>query len=127
MYLALTGTRTRGADGLHLGFVTHFTDRITELREGILACGSEGELVECLDSFQPDDIPDLTFQSNLLEISKCFSAPSVLEIRSRLQASDTEFSTTTDKTLSTMSPIALCIAHRTQHLSRSLDFTGCLR
>ena len=128
MYLALTGNRTRGADALHLGFVTHFTDRIPELREGILACGSEGELVECLESFQPaDDIPELTFQSNLLEISKCFSAPSVLEIRSRLQASGTEFAAATDKTLSTMSPIALCIAHRTQHLSRSLDFTECLR
>eukprot|EP00116_Pleurobrachia_bachei_P003454 sb/3463716/ len=87
----------------------------------------EGELVECLDAFQPDDIPELTFQSNLLEISKCFSAPSVLEIRSRLQASSTEFAAATDKTLSAMSPIALCIGHRTQLLSRSLDFTECLR
>jgi enoyl-CoA hydratase/carnithine racemase len=128
MYLALTGHRIKGFDGKHLDFVTHYVEsrKLTDLREDLLICSSEDDLVNCLD-FHEKDFHELSFKDNLLEISKCFSASSVLEIIERLQDSGSDFAAETLKTLSVMSPIALCISHRTQLLSRNLDFTECLR
>ena len=130
MYLALTGHRIRGYDARHLDFVTHFVEsgKLALLKDEVLSCSSEDDLVHCLKSHQdPRDLIEFSLKDNLLEISKCFSAASVLEIIDRLQESGSDFAQKTLKTLSIMSPIALCISHRTQILSRNLDFTECLR
>ena len=106
---------------------TTFLQRILDSHPDI-GCSSEDDLVHCLKSHQdPRDLIEFSLKDNLLEISKCFSAASVLEIVDRLQESGSDFAQKTLKTLSIMSPIALCISHRTQILSRNLDFTECLR
>ena len=85
--------------------------------------------MHCLSRYEDPEgeIQEFSLKDNLLDISKCFSASSVLEIVERLQENGSDFAQETLKTLSIMSPIALCISHRTQILSRSLDFTECLR
>lgn len=130
MYLALTGHRIRGFDSKHLDFVTHFvhSSDLGELRDDLLGCCSEEDLLYCLKKHEHlDNAQEFSLKNNLLEISKCFSAASVLEIVERLENSGSDFAQETLKTLSVMSPIALCISHRTQILSRSKDFTECLR
>ena len=130
MYLALTGQRIRGFDSKHLDFVTHFvhSSDLEQLRGDVLGCCSEDDLMHCLKSHERlDNVKEFSLKDNLLEISMCFSAASVLEIVQRLQNCESDFAEKTLETLSVMSPIALCISHRTQILSRSMDFTECLR
>ena len=130
MYLALTGHRIRGYDAMHTDFVTHFVEsnNLLQLKSDILSCKSEDDLKTCLSNYESaKNYHQFSLTENLLDISKCFSGTTMLEIQERLKNNNSEFSNKTLATLALMSPMALCITHRTQLSSRYLNFTDCLR
>lgn len=130
MYLALTGHRIQGFDAVYTDFVTHYvnSENLSLLKIDILGCSSEDDLMGCLLKYEnPNNYEEFSLTKNLLDISKCFSGSSMLEIKDRLVETNNEFSKSTLATLALMSPLALCITHKTQLLSRSLSFTECLR
>ncbi len=104
LYLGLTGQRMTGADAVHAGLATHFVPRakLPALRAAMIADGAAAvaPLAETL--------PPFSLAPHRAAIDRCFSAASVPEIVSRLEAEDSAWARETLATLGTMSPSALC-------------------
>ena len=102
MFLGLTGTRITGADGVHAGLATHFVPRaqLGALREalardGVAALGAHAAA-----------LPVFSLAGQMAAIGRCFSAPSLSEVLSRLRA-EGAWGDTVLAVLRTMSPSAL--------------------
>jgi len=104
-YLAMTGTNLAAWDCLRAGVGTHFvpSSRIPELRKALLSrfkeklVGPEAmklceeTINEIAAGGQPSSADCVFADDNVEVIDRCFSAPSVEEIISRLQADKSDF------------------------------------
>lgn len=108
MFLGLTGTRVLGADAVHAGLATHYVPR-ARIHELSAALAAEG--VAALAEFAAPP-PPVSLGEHRAAIDHCFSAPDVPGIFAALEADDTDWSRTTLKTLSAMSPSSLVWSHR---------------
>jgi enoyl-CoA hydratase len=103
-YLGLTGARSQGADAVHAGLATHFTQRadVPALSRAL----SEDGPAALATHAAPLQAFSLAAQRTLID--RCFSADSMIEIVHRLEATGGEWATQTLATLRSVSPSALC-------------------
>jgi len=121
-YLGLTGLRVNGADAVHAGLATHFTPR-ARLPELSAALARDG--IAALASYQ-EPLPAYSLAGQRAAIDHCFSAGSVSEIVSRLQATDAEWAEAALKALRQVSPSALHWTLRALRRGRDLTLQQAL-
>jgi enoyl-CoA hydratase len=116
-YLGLTGLRTTGADAVHAGFATHFTQRanLPALSSALAEIG-----VAALARFA-EPLPPFALAPHLAAIDRCFSADTVGEIAARLAAEPGDWAAPALKALHTVSPVAL--AFTLEAFRRGADMT----
>jgi enoyl-CoA hydratase len=103
-WLGLTGARVRGADAVHAGFATQFTER-TEL--AALCAALAGEGAAALAQFVVP-LPAFSLAAERAAIDHCFAAPTVPEIVQRLASDGGEWAHQALDMLRGVSPSALC-------------------
>jgi enoyl-CoA hydratase/carnithine racemase len=121
-YLGLTGLRVNGADAVHAGFATHFTPR-ARLSDLSAALARDG--IAALATYQ-EKLPGFSFAAHRAAIDQCFSAGSVSEIVSRLQAAQAEWAEAALKALGQVSPSALHWTLRALRRGRDLTLQQAL-
>jgi enoyl-CoA hydratase len=122
VYLGLTGSRVTGADAVHAGFATHFTPR-ARLPDLSAALARDG--TAALATFN-EALPAFSLAANRSAIDHCFSAGSVAEMLSRLQATDADWATLALKALRQVSPSALHWTLRALRRGRDLTLRQAL-
>ena len=103
VFLALTGTRMRGADAVHAGFATHFVPRagLASL-SAALARDGVGVVAE-----HTETLPPFSLAPHREAIDRCFGVASVPEIFARLAAEGTDWAREVAATLRSMSPASV--------------------
>jgi enoyl-CoA hydratase len=103
VYLGLTGLRTTGADAVHAGFATHFTQRanLPALSAALAEIGAAAL------AHYAEPLPPCTIAPHLAAIDRCFAAETVNEIAARLTAEPGDWAAAALKALRTVSPAAL--------------------
>ncbi|KAI9561441.1 hypothetical protein GHT06_012398 [Daphnia sinensis] len=119
MFLALTGYRLKGADVYHAGISTHAVNN----KENIEIEGCLAKFTKSASFLQQP----FTLEPHMPLINDCFSAPSVEEIISRLQASNDPFAKDTLATIRKMSPFALKITKRALDEGSEQTLAECLQ
>ncbi|MGD9830880.1 MAG: enoyl-CoA hydratase/isomerase family protein, partial [Hyphomicrobiaceae bacterium] len=127
MYLALTGEGVGPADAFHLGLVTHVLPeaRVAE----VVAHVADADPVDpILDAWHADPGEGPLLGAAPV-IARCFSAPTVGEIRQRLASVSGAGQEVASRALARMgqaSPLALEITHRAVTLAQGLDLRQTL-
>jgi enoyl-CoA hydratase/carnithine racemase len=103
VYLGLTGLRVTGADAVQAGFGTHFVSR-AHLPALSAALAEIGPAAMARFAEPP---PAFSLADHAAAIDACFSAPTVLEIITRLQTHDAAWAVAALKAMRTVSPTAL--------------------
>jgi enoyl-CoA hydratase len=122
VYLGLTGIRVTGADAVHAGFATHYTPR-ARLPELSAALARDG--VAALAAYD-ETLPAFSLADHREAIDHCFSAETVSEIVSRLQADDAPWAHAALKALRQVSPSALHWTLRALRRGRDLTLQQAL-
>jgi enoyl-CoA hydratase/carnithine racemase len=102
-YLGLTGLRVTGSDAVHAGLATHYTPR-ARLADLSAALAQDG--VAALAVFN-EALPPNTLADKRAAIDHCFSAATVPEIVSQLNATNADWANEALKALGHVSPSAL--------------------
>jgi enoyl-CoA hydratase/carnithine racemase len=121
-YLALSGARVQGADGVHAGFATHFVPRST-LGDLSHALAKDGPAV--LARFATP-LPAFSLAEQRELIDYCFAADDMIEIMRRLERDDTAFAHDTAQTLRRMSPSSLVWSLRLLRQGAGRTLRQCL-
>jgi enoyl-CoA hydratase/carnithine racemase len=121
-YLALTGTRMEGADGVHAGLATHFVPR-KELSDLSRALAENGPamLAEYAEA-----LPPFSLAAHRRVIDRCFGAESMLGVMHALEKDGGEFGQRTVETLCGMSPSSLCWSLELLHRGENRNLRECL-
>jgi len=121
-YLGLTGLRVSGADAVHAGFATHFTPRarLAELSADLARYG-----VSALATYN-ETLPAFSLADHRGAIDHSFSAGTVTEIVSRLEATPTEWARAAATALRQVSPSALHWTLRALRRGRELTLKQAL-
>ncbi len=121
-YLALTGARMQGADGVHAGLATHFVPRADMAalagalaRDGIAALAGHAA-----------PLPAFSLAPHRVLIDHAFGADSVPEIIARLEADGGDFARETVAALRSMSPSALVWSLRLLRQGAQRTLAQCL-
>jgi enoyl-CoA hydratase len=121
-YLGLTGLRVSGADAVHAGLATHFTSRArlpdlssTLAHDGVAALAIHNE-----------PLPAFSWAAQRTSIDHCFSAATVAEIVTRLEANGTGWADAALKALRQVSPSALHWTLRALRRGRDLTLQQAL-
>ena len=85
-FLALTGARLDGAEGLRLRLATHYlrSDRLAEAKERIMAQPFRAQAV--LDELSEDEVPEARIMGNLKKIDHYFASDRLEDILEALDA-----------------------------------------
>lgn len=128
LYLGLTGFRLKGKDVEKCGVATHFcpSERLAELETALSNCKSDSDVSGVLSKFCPKDKAEFVLSKHLEEINSCFGAASVEEILQRLEKANTDWSKSTLKLLSKMSPASLKVTKQQLDLGAKLSLADCL-
>jgi enoyl-CoA hydratase/carnithine racemase len=121
-YLGLTGLRVNGADAVHAGLATHFTPR-ARLADLSAALSRDG--VAALAAYD-EELPEFSLAVHRAAIDHCFSADTVGEIVSRLQATHAEWASVALTALRQVSPSALHWTLRALRRGRDLTLKQAL-
>jgi enoyl-CoA hydratase len=121
-YLGLTGLRVSGADAVHAGLATHFTPRAS-LPDLSAALARDG--VAALAAYNTP-LPPFSLADHRAAIDHCFSAATVAEIFSRLEATHADWAHAALKSLHHVSPSALHWTLRALRRGRDLTLTQAL-
>jgi enoyl-CoA hydratase len=121
-YLGLTGLRLNGVDAVHAGLATHFTRR-ARLADLSAALARDG--VAALAAYD-ETLPHFSLAGHRGAIDRCFSADSVGEIVSRLEATDAEWAKAALTALRQVSPSALHWTLRALRHGRDLTLKQAL-
>jgi enoyl-CoA hydratase len=124
MYLALTGGRLNLADALYAGVATQAIP-VALWPEALAALAKDGD-PRALPAFGAVR-PASALEENRQHIDHAFSAGSVEEILSRLDAMASPFGAETAKTLRTKSPTSLKVVYAQVRAGRDLSFEDCMR
>jgi enoyl-CoA hydratase len=103
MFLALTGTRMRGADAVHAGLATHYVPRAA--LPGLSAALARDGVAVVAAHAEP--LPPFSLAAEREAIDRCFGAESVPDILARLAAEDNGWAREVAATLRSMSPSSL--------------------
>jgi len=122
MYLALTGTRLTGADAVHAGIATHF---VPKAALAALRAELPGEGVARV-AVHASSLPPFSLAAQREAIDRCFGVGSVLEIVSRLEAEDSDWSRETLATLRGMSPSSVLWSFEILRRGAARSLRDCL-
>ncbi|XP_050305677.1 3-hydroxyisobutyryl-CoA hydrolase, mitochondrial [Anthonomus grandis grandis] len=128
-YLALTGFRLKGSDVFKAGIATHYTDssNLGDLEDALFKCSNDSEIKAVLDKFNRTDIPEFSLAPYIDQINKCFSAPTVEEIISRLERDGSKWALDTIQLLNKMSPTSLKVTNKELELGKQMNLFECLQ
>ena len=122
LYMALVGARLTGADAVYVGLATHYADRTSlAALPGALAEHGVAALAHVM---RPVEAP---LAQHVAAIDHCFSAASVTEVISRLEATGTEWSRQTLSSLRANSPAAVLWTFRLMQLGARRTLSESLR
>ena len=121
-YLGLTGLRVTGADAVHAGLATHFTPR-AHLAGLSAALAQDG--VAALAPYN-ETLPAFSLAAHRAAIDHCFSAATVSDIVTRLEATGAEWADAALKALRHVSPSALHFTLRALRRGRDLTLKQAL-
>ncbi len=121
IYLALTGERMQGADGVHAGLATHFIPRaeLPRLSRDLAAHGL------AVLARHAASLPPFLLEPHRELIDTCFAAESMTDIMHGLESGG-EFARATADTLRTMSPSALVWSLRLLRAGADRTLRQCL-
>ncbi len=122
IYLALSGTRMQGADGVHAGLATQFTPRAnlaTLSRE--LAEDGPAALARHVAP-----LPPFSLAAHRCVIDRCFGADSMGEVMRQLEEEGGAFARQTAETLRNMSPSSLTWSLKLLRLGADRTLRQCL-
>lgn len=121
-FLALTGTRLRGAEAVEAGLATHAVPResLPALRAALL----EGDAAAVERFAQP--VPAGAIAAQRDAIDRCFGHPTLPAIITALEAEGTEWARNQLSTLRAMSPTSLAVTLELLRRGAALDLAGCL-
>lgn len=125
MYLALTGSRMKVADALYARIATHHVpaDRLADLKDALLEAHDPTAVIV---SFAVDPgRPALLEHREALD--RCFSAGSVEEVLSCLEAEESDWAAKLAAGIQSKSPTSTKIAFRQIREGAKLDFEECMR
>ena len=122
LYLGLTGLRVTGADAVHAGLATHFTPR-ARLVDLSAALARDG--VAALATYN-ETLPPFSLAAHRAAIDHCFSAPTVSDIVTRLEAAGADWADAALKALRHVSPSALHFTLRALRRGRDLTLKQAL-
>lgn len=122
-WLALTGARLRGADGVHTGLATHYVPsaKLPELREALTRTGD----ASVLDQFA-ESPPPASFAAHRALIDHAFAQGSMLAIIAALEADGGEWAAEQVKTLRRMSPTSLSVSLELIRRGATMTLRQCL-
>ncbi|WP_160120838.1 enoyl-CoA hydratase/isomerase family protein [Rhodovarius lipocyclicus] len=122
-WLALTGARLRGADGVHTGLATHYVPsaKLPELREALTRTGD----ASVLDQFA-ESPPPASFAAHRALIDHAFAQGSMLAIIAALEADSGEWAAEQVKTLRRMSPTSLSVSLELIRRGATMTLRQCL-
>jgi len=122
-WLALTGARLRGADGVHTGLATHYVPsaKLPELREALTRTGD----ASVLDQFA-ESPPPASFAPHRALIDHAFAQGSMLAIIAALEADGGEWAAEQVKTLRRMSPTSLSVSLELIRRGATMTLRQCL-
>jgi len=134
-FLGLTGYRLKGADVFHAGISTHAvnTKDAANLQEELLSLAVNSKLTaigECLWKYTKaaDFLSNpFSLEPHLPLINECFSASTVEEIFSSLEASNDPFAQQTLSTMRKMSPLALKVTKMALEKGSEQTLAECLQ
>ena len=109
MYLGLTGTRVSGAAAVECGLATHYVHSadLPALEKALAEDG--GRQVEAVLAGFASAAPPSELRGNEEAVDRCFGAPTLEEVLSRLEAEGTEWADETLAALRRVSPTALLL------------------
>ena len=121
-YLALTGTRMQGADGVHAGLATHFTPRadVAALSRELAEDGAAALARHAAP------LPPFSLAPHRGVIDYCFDAENMAEVMRRLQQDGSDFAGQTAETLRRMSPSSLAWSLKLLRLGADRTLRQCL-
>ncbi|MFN0263425.1 enoyl-CoA hydratase/isomerase family protein [Tepidamorphus sp. 3E244] len=125
-YLGLTGQRVGQGDALALGLATHAvpSERFAGLEKSLYAARGLDQVIANFATQPPEGKIGPLREA----IDRCFSAPSVEEIITRLESdAETAFGEKTAAILKTKSPTSLKITLRQLREGKTLPFEDCMR
>jgi enoyl-CoA hydratase len=122
-WLALTGARLRGADGLHTGLATHYVPsaKIPALRTALVETGDASVVEQYAEAPPPP-----SFAEHRALIDHAFGQGSMLGIIAALEAAGTEWAAEQVKTLRRMSPTSLSVSLELIRRGATMDLRQCL-
>lgn len=132
VYLGLTGNRLGVYDALNAGLIKKVvsSDKMPALYDALmnedLSTDAFERVDQCLHRFTLSSDTEAVSQINPM-MEECFKHPTVETIRESLQKSNTEWSHTTDKTLSHKSPLSLKITLAQLQKAKGLSLAECLQ
>jgi enoyl-CoA hydratase len=122
VYLGLTGLRVTGADAVHAGLGTHYTQRA---RLPALSAALARDGVAALAAFN-ETLPAFSLADHRAAIEHCFSPATVGEVVARLEAVGADWARAALKALRLVSPTALHFTLRALRRGRELTLKQAL-
>ena len=125
-YLALTGYRLDADDAMYTGLATH---RVTDAAHVVSALEKNPQTpIDAVLRALPSAVPAAPSRlaERRHEIDWCFGAPTVTEIRSRLNELDNTWSRETLVVLGSMSPQSLAVTFAVLSAGKQRDLRRCL-
>jgi enoyl-CoA hydratase len=133
LYLALTGTRIKASDMLHVGFATHYVryERVAELTDALAAidwrAGAERAQVDAVLGRFHQNPGEPPLAALRVQIDRCFAGASVEAILDALAKEDSDWARETRATIERASPISLEITfHQMKLGERGMDIEQAL-
>ena len=125
MYLALTGARANAGDAVHLGLASvHISSKLFDYFTTVL---SEGDSADYAAPRLQSTISAGSIIANRDLIDRCFSAGSVAEILTRLDAEPAGFAAEAAKAMRAKAPLSLEIAYRQMTVGAKLSIDAAMQ
>lgn len=130
MYLALTGTRLKGADVVHAGVATHYVPQASFplLEKDLLHAHSASQVPDILKKYSvhPRDLPN-NIHAYIPLIDRIFSLNSAEEILAALKSDTTDWAAKHAAMMEKCSPTSLKITLNQLREGAKLSFSDCFR
>lgn len=131
MFIALTGSRLKGADCVKVGLASHYSssENIPNLVEQLITTGGDLKAIESTLNELCTNTNDLPFSFANKEpiVDKIFGLSSIEAIFDALEKDGSDWSKDILATMKKMSPLSLKVTHKEMTLGKTLSLKECLQ